>query len=207
MPNIIKKLIRFSLGKILNLYLTNEPPRYCIENKVWRHNSIVDQLIPQFVKIGRDFISGPNSIIISHDASYFLFTGKYRVEPTVLGDDVFLGAGAIILPGVKIGNRVVIGAGSVVTHDIPDNCVVAGNPAKIISTIDEYIKKAETKNVLYSPPYTMDQLRAQHGNVTAEQKDEFQISSAAEYQRRNPGVNSWIRYTDKHPEKNKDQHV
>lgn len=53
-------------------------------------------------------------------------------KPVSIGDDVWIGGGAIILPGVTIGNNVVVGAGSVVARDIPDNVVVAGNPAKII---------------------------------------------------------------------------
>lgn len=53
-----------------------------------------------------------------------------------IGDDCWLGGGVIVCPGVTIGNRVIVGAGSVVTHDIPDDVVVAGNPARII-------KKAE----------------------------------------------------------------
>lgn len=57
-------------------------------------------------------------------------------KPVSIGDDVWIGGGAIILPGVTIGNNVVVGAGSVVTRDIPDNVVVAGNPAKIIKHLD-----------------------------------------------------------------------
>jgi maltose O-acetyltransferase len=63
------------------------------------------------------------------------------VTTTTIGDDVFLGAAAIVLAGVTIGNRVIIGAGSVVTKDVPDNSVVAGNPARVICTVDEYLKK------------------------------------------------------------------
>ena len=51
-----------------------------------------------------------------------------------IGDDCWLGGGVIVCPGVKIGCRCVIGAGSVVTHDIPDNSVAAGNPARVIRT-------------------------------------------------------------------------
>ena len=60
-------------------------------------------------------------------------TGK----PIRIGDDCWLGGGVIVCPGVTIGNRVIVGAGSVVTHDIPDDVVVAGNPAKIIKTIEQ----------------------------------------------------------------------
>lgn len=51
--------------------------------------------------------------------------------PVIIGDDVWIGARSVILPGVKIGNNVVVAAGAVVTQDIPDNVLVAGVPAKI----------------------------------------------------------------------------
>ena len=51
---------------------------------------------------------------------------------TYIGNNSVIGVRSIILPGVKIGNNVIVGAGSVVTKDIPDNSIVAGNPAKII---------------------------------------------------------------------------
>lgn len=53
-------------------------------------------------------------------------------KPVHIGNDVWIGGGTIILPGVTIGNNVIVGAGSVVTKDIPDNVIVAGNPARII---------------------------------------------------------------------------
>ncbi|TRX55704.1 sugar O-acetyltransferase [Thalassomonas sp. M1454] len=54
--------------------------------------------------------------------------------PITIGNDVWIGGNAIILPGVTIGNRSIIGAGSVVTKDVPDDVTVGGNPAKIISS-------------------------------------------------------------------------
>lgn len=56
-------------------------------------------------------------------------------KPVKIGDDVWIGGGSIILPGVTVGNNVVIGAGSVVTKDVPDNVVIGGNPAKIIKQL------------------------------------------------------------------------
>lgn len=57
---------------------------------------------------------------------------KTQTAPVVIGNNVWIGGGAIILPGVTIGDNVVIGAGSVVTKDIPDNVVAYGNPCRII---------------------------------------------------------------------------
>jgi hypothetical protein len=56
----------------------------------------------------------------------------------VIGNNVYIGMNAIILKGISIGNNVIIGAGSVITQDVPDNCVVAGNPAKIIRSIEDH---------------------------------------------------------------------
>ena len=57
--------------------------------------------------------------------------------PITIGDNVWIGGNAVILPGVTIGNNVVIGAGSVVSKDIPDNMIAAGNPCRIIREITE----------------------------------------------------------------------
>ncbi len=57
-------------------------------------------------------------------------------RPVTIGDDVWVGGGSIILPGVTIGSRTVIGAGSVVTRDIPDDVVAAGNPCRILRSLE-----------------------------------------------------------------------
>jgi len=56
-------------------------------------------------------------------------------KPVVIGDDVWIGANAVILPGVTIGRHCVVAAGAVVTRDVPDKCVVGGVPAKILKTL------------------------------------------------------------------------
>lgn len=101
------------------------------------------------MEIGDDFISAPGSIILAHDASTLWHTGKYRVQKTKIGNRV-LGANSIILPGVVVGDDVIIGSGSVVTKDIASNSVVAGNPARVVSTISEYIDKCEQRKILYT---------------------------------------------------------
>ena len=62
-------------------------------------------------------------------------SGKELAAPVTIGDNVWLGGGVIICPGVQIGSNVTIGAGSVVTKDIPDNVVAVGNPCRVIKTV------------------------------------------------------------------------
>jgi maltose O-acetyltransferase len=63
--------------------------------------------------------------------------GLEYAEPIAVGDDAWLGGGAIVLPGVTIGDRAIVGAGSVVTRDVPADTVVAGNPARVIRSLEE----------------------------------------------------------------------
>jgi maltose O-acetyltransferase len=58
-----------------------------------------------------------------------------------IGDYAFIGMGVIVLPGISIGRGAIIGSGSVVTKDVPDNCVHAGNPARFICNTDELFEK------------------------------------------------------------------
>lgn len=94
--------------------------------KISRH-AIVDRTInPQGIHIGDNTIIAGNAIVLAHD-----HVRGIRID-TYIGRNCFLGGGSIIMPGVKLGNCVIVGAGAVVTRDVPDNCIVAGNPAKII---------------------------------------------------------------------------
>lgn len=79
--------------------------------------------------------------ILTHDGSTQIPLGVSHVGKVTIGDEVFIGHGTIILPNVRVGSRVVVGAGSVVTKDIPDNSVAAGNPARVIGTYDDFLEK------------------------------------------------------------------
>lgn len=90
------------------------------------------------VKIGNYAFIGPNVSI--YTACHPLDASERNTwiewaEPVTIGDNVWIGGGVTICPGVTIGDNVVIGAGSVVTRDIPSDVVAAGNPAKIIKTL------------------------------------------------------------------------
>lgn len=96
--------------------------------------------------------------ILAHDNSTRRFLGVSKLWKVKIGNNVFVGAKSIILPNVTIGNNVIIGAGSVVTKDVEDNMVVAGNPARPISTLDDFIckqskllEKTELLDRSYSP--------------------------------------------------------
>ena len=87
------------------------------------------------VRIGSNVLIGPNVQIyaVSHpmDAEERR-RGEEWGEDVAIGDDCWIGGGAVICPGVTVGARCIVGAGAVVTKDVPDDTVVAGNPARVI---------------------------------------------------------------------------
>ena len=93
------------------------------------------------VEIGNNVTIAPDAYILAHDASTKKFLGYTRIGKVTVGDNVFIGARAIVLPNVVIGSNVIIGAGSVVNQDIPDNVVAVGNPVRVVSTLDAYLNK------------------------------------------------------------------
>lgn len=104
------------------------------------------------ISIGNNVTIAVDAIILAHDASTQPFLGYSKVGKVEIGNDVFIGAGAIILPNVRIGDKVIVGAGSVVNKSIPSNSVVVGNPARIIGSFDKYIDK-NRKIMSTSPVY------------------------------------------------------
>jgi maltose O-acetyltransferase len=100
---------------------------------------MIDSSFPWLISIGDNCTITKNVVILSHDASTKRDLGYSKIGVVTIGNNVFIGAGAIILPNVRVGNNVIIGAGSVVTDDIPDNSVVVGNPARVICSKSEFI--------------------------------------------------------------------
>ena len=95
------------------------------------------------ISIGDNCTICPNVKLIAHDASTKRILGYTKIGKIEIRDNCFIGDSAIILPGVTIGPNSIVGAGSVVTEDVPPNTVVAGNPAKIICSLEEYVNKVE----------------------------------------------------------------
>lgn len=98
----------------------------------------------QSITIGNGVTIGANAVILDSDCHSLNYKDRgtpddmknTKILPVVIEDDVLIGTGAYILKGVTIGARSVIGAGSVVTKDIPSDCIAAGNPCKVLKRIN-----------------------------------------------------------------------
>ena len=131
--------------------------RSVVESYCCINNAVGDVIIGDYTRIGlHSTIIGPVCIgnhvnlaqgititALNHnfsDATKRIDEQGITTKPVVIKDDVWIGANAVVLPGVTIGCHAVVAAGAVVTHDVPDNTVVGGVPAKVISTTPELLK-------------------------------------------------------------------
>jgi maltose O-acetyltransferase len=120
-----------------------QPPFYCDygsnielgERVFFNFNCVVLDVCR--VRIGSFSLFGPAVQIYTpmHPWDAELRRQQEFGKPVTVGDDVWVGGGAVILPGVTIGSRAVIGAGAVVTRDVPEGVFAAGNPCRVIRTI------------------------------------------------------------------------
>lgn len=120
--------------------------------------NIIDPSHCWHIEIGDNVVLAPRAHILAHDASTGLFLGYTKVANVKIGNNVFIGASSTILMGVTIGDNVIIGAGSIVNKDIPSNCVAAGNPAKVICSLKDYLTKEKTgmnEENTFSEEYTL----------------------------------------------------
>ena len=144
----ISKLVKELFGKSEGAFVN--PPFFCdygshIEvGKNFFANYNCSLIDVAKIKIGDNCLLAPNVAIytaghpvhpVSRNSAY-----EYGKEVTI-GDNVWLGGNTVVCPGVHIGSNVVIGAGSVVTKDIPDGSITAGNPCKVIRSITENDKR------------------------------------------------------------------
>lgn len=126
--------------------LSIQPPFYCdygynikTGDKVFFNFNCVVLDVAQ-VAIGSGTLFGPNVQIYTatHPMDYKeRASGLEYAKPIVIGEDVWIGGSVVICPGVTIGDRTVIGAGSVVTKNIPPDVFAAGNPCKVIRTLQQ----------------------------------------------------------------------
>lgn len=150
----IKGIIRFRLSEFI--LGPSDPLKYAdflrkkglkvgVDSKIYR-NVVIGQ-------VGRDpIVIGNNCVltgctVLGHDASTNAQLGRETSlrKQTVLQDNVFVGFNATILMGVTVGEGAIVGAGAVVTTNVPERCVVAGNPARIVCSVDELVKKRRSE--------------------------------------------------------------
>ena len=122
-----------------------QPPFFCDygsnielgERVFFNFNCVVLDVCP--VRIGDFSLFGPAVQIYTpmHPFNAKLRRQQEFGKPVTIGSDVWIGGGAIVLPGVQIGSRAVVGAGSVVTRDVPEAVFAAGNPCRVIREITE----------------------------------------------------------------------
>lgn len=113
------------------------------------------------ISIGDNCIFAPNVKLIAHDASTKILLGYTKIGKIEIKENCFIGESAIVLPNVKIGPNSIVGSGSVVTKDVPPNTIVAGNPAKIITTVEKYKSKVEEmsqQKKIFGEDYFIDKL-------------------------------------------------
>ena len=122
------------------------------------------------ISIEDNCVFGENCAILAHDALARAFIGAARLGRVRIKESSKIGMGTIIMPGVTIGPRSIVGAGSVVVQDIPEGVVAAGNPARVICTLEGFLAK-ERKRLQELPtfPYSLYDI----GNLTADRRREM----------------------------------
>ncbi len=149
--NLIKELLyrirgEFTTEKLISMGMT-------VGKNFKRLNGVIlDPSHCWFITIGDNVTMAPRVHILAHDASTKQFLGYTKIGRVIIGNNVFIGAESVVLPGVTIGNNVIVGANSTITKDIPDNTVVAGSPARVICALEEYLTK-EKQRMMQSPVY------------------------------------------------------
>lgn len=147
--------------RILKVFIRNDPAKeemkYLIDHGIKIGNNFqsfspfaFDSNWPWLISVGDNVLISTNVKILAHDASTNYGNNYTKIGLVSIGNNVFIGSGAIVLCNTRIGNNVIIGAGSIVSGDVPDNSVVAGNPAKLICTLDEF-KEKHTQNLVSHP--------------------------------------------------------
>ena len=139
---------------------------------------VIDEQTPCMIEIGKNVQITAGVTILTHGFDWSVLKGCYgevlgsRGKVTI-GDNVFIGTNATILKGVTIGSNVIIAACSVVTKDIPDNCVAIGSPAKPVMSLEEYYEKRKAAQYDEAATLVREYRRAFGKDPTADTLSEF----------------------------------
>ena len=130
-----KLSLRQKIGKKLGELVTSyHRMRGCDigENVKISKSAVIDRAHPKGVHIGKNTRVLIEAWVLAHDYSRGALEGRSMWCDTYIGENCVIGGRSMIMPGVRIGNHVYVGGGSVVTKNVPDHCIVAGNPARIV---------------------------------------------------------------------------
>lgn len=158
----IKKYWQCRTSKGYEQWLRNQGVVIGKNLRLYNHKSIrFDITTPGLITIGDNVSITADVSILTHDFCSSVFRQKYHDfvpgrSKVVIGNNVYIGQKAIILRGVTIGDNVIIGAGAIVTKDISSDSVVAGVPARVVCTLDEYYQKRKTKAAVEAKQYARD---------------------------------------------------
>lgn len=152
--------------------------------KIGQHTKIFSQTVsidaqrPWMVEIGDYCKIAKGVIILQHDYSRSVLRRVYgevigTSQKTVIGDNVFIGMNSIILMGANIGNNVIVGAGSVVRGTIPDNVVVAGQPARVICTLEQHYHSLKNRCITEAAQTYLEYRRTYGERPTVAQMGSF----------------------------------
>ncbi len=114
-------------------------------------NATLDSLFPFLIEIGSNCLI-THATILAHDASPVCFGARSCWGRVRILDQCFIGAGAVILPGVTVGPRSIVGANAVVSRDVPPDTVCAGNPATVVGQVDQWLARKEQNGELFPWP-------------------------------------------------------
>ena len=156
LKSVVKDIIRTIIGEVPTKKLIKRGLKVG-ENFNRQQGCFIDPTHCWLIEIGNNVTMSIRVVLMAHDASTKNSLGYTKIGKIKIKDNVFLGANTIVLPNVTIGENSVIGANSVVTKDVPPNSVVAGNPARVISSIKEYKEKNDVhmSNNVFGEEYTM----------------------------------------------------
>jgi maltose O-acetyltransferase len=113
------------------------------------------------ISIGDHSGLGEDCLILAHDAQMDEYLDAARIGRVIIHPSSHIGARTVILPGVEIGPRTIVGANSVVSRTLPPDTVCAGNPARVICSLDEYLTKHRAR-IASTPSFAYDRYSIQH---------------------------------------------
>lgn len=162
-PNLIN-------SKLLNAYLKEQGIEIGNNTFFFNAGSIcIDDSRPDLLHIGNYCKITAGTTILTHDYSRSVLRRAYgevigEAKQTFIGDNVFIGINSIVLMGANIADNTIVGAGSVCSGVYPPNSVIAGNPAKVIMSLDEFYKKRKNRYINEAKEYA-ELLYSKNGRI------------------------------------------